>query len=101
MHERGVRPFRLLSVVTVLVLASACESTSIAGLNVRAAPTTASAVLDTLGDAGTQVRVDCFTRGESVRGDTIWYRITQPSTGYVSNYYIRTDAHILDTTRSC
>jgi uncharacterized protein YraI len=95
------RTRRIAAAAAVAALTSACQSTSIPGLNVRAGPTTHSRVVGTLGHSGTEVRIACFTRGEPVHGDTVWYRITQPRAGYVTNYYIRTNADILATTPSC
>ena len=47
-------------------------STLIGGLHVRKAPTTAAPILAVLGPAGTKVSVDCWARGSSVFGDSIW-----------------------------
>ena len=71
--------------------AAACQSSTVSGLNIRAEPTTASPVIGNVGSAGTAITVDCFVRGESIHGDTVWYRITSPDSGYVTDYYVSTD----------
>lgn len=86
-------PSRRAARVAVLVLAigalTACTRTSIEGLQVRSGPGTASRVVAEIPRSGTPVRVSCWTRGEPVQGDTVWYRIGAPEEGWVTNYYIR------------
>ncbi len=100
-RARRPRTAQLIVLVAAVMGVSACQSTTITGLNVRAAPTTASPVLATLGDSGTAVTITCFVHGQAVHEDPIWYYITRPETGFVSNYYIRTDQDMLATSRSC
>src|SRR5947199_6287352 len=97
--ERARRSSRLVGLLLAVVCTSACESSTVPGLNVRAAPTTASHVVGRLGDAGAPVVVDCFTRGEAIHGQTMWYRITSPHPGYVTAYYVR--RHNAATIRRC
>jgi uncharacterized protein YraI len=92
---------RLGAIAAAVTLVGACQETSIAGLNVRAGPSTTSAVVASLGESGTAVTIACHTRGEPVHGDPVWYRITRPHTGYVTNYYIRTNGDILEREPSC
>ena len=73
-----------------LQAASHVYSTLITGLHVRRAPTTAAPVLAILGPAGTKVSVDCWARGNSVFGDSIWYLITTPHAGFVAGFYLGT-----------
>ncbi len=85
------RSARLVGALLAFVCAAACESSTVSGLNIRAEPTTASPVIGNVGSAGTAITVDCFVRGESIHGDTVWYRITSPDSGYVTDYYVSTD----------
>jgi Bacterial SH3 domain len=90
---------RLVVVLLAVVCTSACHSTAVDRLNVRAEPTTASRVIDNLDIAGTSVMVDCFVHGQAIHGNTLWYRIDQPRTGYVSGYYVNSDDN--DAAPSC
>lgn len=76
-------------VALACLLVAACQNTSIPGLNVRAGPTTASAVVATIPESGTPVRIACWTYGEPVYGDARWFRLTGPEVGWVTHYYIR------------
>ena len=75
--------------------------TTTPGLNVRAAPTTASRVVGRLPSSGTNVNIDCYTRGQSIHGQTLWYRISNPHKGYVTAYYVRADSSTRAHTPSC
>lgn len=90
---------QVLVLMAVCVLTTACQSTSIPGLNVRVRPTTSSPVVASIDRTGTRVEIECVADGEPVHGDTVWYRISRPSTGYVTNYYVRTDGNVLADTR--
>jgi hypothetical protein len=92
---------RLVAALLALVCSSACESTTVPGLNVRAAPTTASPIIGRLATAGTAVAIECFTHGQAIHGQSIWYRISAPHKGYVTAYYVHTDGDTLATTHSC
>ncbi len=80
---------------------AACQSTTVPVLNVRARPTTGSAVVGKLSGTGTALTIDCFTRGQAIHGQTLWYRITQPRVGYVTAYYVRTDSSVRANMRAC
>ncbi len=84
---------RVVPAVIAAALLSACARTSIPDLAVRAGPTTGSPVVGTIPESGTPVRVTCWTRGGTVSGDPIWYRIASPHDGWVTNYYIRSNGH--------
>ena len=92
---------QLVAIMLATVCVSACQETTVSGLNVRAAPTTASAVVANMNRVGTAVYIDCYTRGQSIYGQTIWYRITQPHKGYVTAYYVRTDSGAVGPKRAC
>lgn len=93
------RSSRLMAVLLAVVCTSACESSTVSGLNIRAAPTTGSRVVGRLGSAGTQMVVDCYTYGQAIHGQTMWYHITSPHAGYVTAYYVRRDSGT--TSRRC
>jgi hypothetical protein len=95
------RRARLLTALAALLLCTACQATSAPGLNIRARPTTASPVVANIARADTPVRVVCSTRGTDVNGNDIWYRISNPRSGYVTSYYIRASGHTTDTARPC
>jgi uncharacterized protein YraI len=87
---RGKRVAQAAVVLSGVLVLSGCTRTSIEGLQVRSGPGTGFAVVGTIPEAGTPVRIGCWQRGEAVRGDTVWYRILGPQEGWVTNYYIRT-----------
>ena len=64
--------------------------TVVADLRVHAAPRTSAATVAVLGAAGTRVAVDCYTLGTAVSGDSAWYHIVAPYTGYVAGFYLNT-----------
>jgi uncharacterized protein YraI len=97
----AARVGRVAAVVAVGALLCACQRTSIEGLNVRSGPTTASEVVAEIEESGTPVVIECHTTGEPVHGDTVWYRITGPHDGYVTNYYVRTTGDVMERTPSC
>jgi uncharacterized protein YraI len=87
--------------VTTALLCVACQRTSIDGLNVRAEPSTAAAVVGTIADDGTRVEIECWTRGAPVHGDTVWFRIGAPVGGYVTNYYVETTGDVMAAENPC
>jgi uncharacterized protein YraI len=95
------RAVRIGTIAVAAALLGACQNTSIDGLNVRSGPSTSSAVVASLDEAGTAVVIECHTRGEAVYGDTVWYRISRPYDGYVTNYYVRTRGEVLEREPSC
>lgn len=64
--------------------------TLVAGLRIRSRPTTHSDILVQLGRIGTRVTVDCYTDGTSVGGDSIWYHLVQPRSGYITGRDLNT-----------
>jgi hypothetical protein len=99
--RRSGRSPRVVAVVLALACTAACQSTTVAGLNVRAGPSTSSAIVARMGSANTAVSIDCYTRGQSIYGQTIWYRITQPHKGYVTAYYVKADSGAVGAQRVC
>ena len=64
--------------------------TVVAALRVHTAPRTSAAVVAVLGAVGTRVAVNCYTLGTSVSGDSVWYHLVAPYTGYVAGFYLNT-----------
>ena len=75
--------------------------TVVAGLRVRTAPRTSAQTVAVLGAAGSQVAVDCYATGTAVSGDSIWYHIVAPSTGYVAGYYLNSGRDPAAGVRQC
>jgi hypothetical protein len=64
--------------------------TVVTALRVHSAPRISAATVAVLGAAGTRVAVDCYTLGTSVFGDSAWYHLVAPYTGYVAGFYLST-----------
>jgi uncharacterized protein YraI len=79
---------RALVGLAMLAALSACNATTTAGLHVRSAPNTSSPSVTTIATSGAPVTVTCYVYGQSVRGNRVWYRVSNPGTGYVSGYYV-------------
>jgi hypothetical protein len=60
------------------------------GVHIRFWPSAFAARLATLGRVGSEVAVNCYSYGESIRGDRIWYHITRPVSGFVSGTHLNT-----------
>ena len=90
--RRTGRSPQLVAIMVVALCVSACQATTVPGLNVRAGPSTSSKIVARMSSAGTAVSIDCYTRGQSINGQTMWYRITAPHRGYVTAYYVQADA---------
>jgi hypothetical protein len=73
-----------------LAVAVRTYKTMVAGLSVRNAPHTSAAIAATLGAAGSHVAVNCYALGSSVSGDSVWYYLVAPHTGYAAGYYLNT-----------
>jgi hypothetical protein len=60
-------------------------------VRIRQAPTAASTVVTTMGSTGTSVSLVCYLTGQSVFGDTYWYKATLGSYhGYIAGYWLNT-----------
>jgi hypothetical protein len=97
--RRTGRSPQLVAIVVAALCVSACQSTTVSGLNVRAGPSTSSKIVAKMSSAGSAVSIDCYTHGQSINGQTMWYRITAPHRGYVTAYYVRADAN--DVLHAC
>ena len=76
--------------VAVGVLLAGCAQTSVPDLNVRSGPGPGHRVTGMISGSGTAVQITCWSYGEPVHRDRVWYRINSPKTGYVTGYYIST-----------
>src|SRR5439155_24114499 len=56
----------------------------------RTAPATGATTIVRLGAAGSEVTVNCFVVGSPVFGDSVWYHITKPLSGFVAGFYLDT-----------
>jgi hypothetical protein len=61
-----------------------------AGLRIRAAPSTAAAVIASLAGVGSTVTVDCYAKGTPIFGDVFWYYVSTPAAGYVTGRFLNT-----------
>jgi hypothetical protein len=64
--------------------------TLVRGVHIRDLPTTTAPIVLTLGAVGTTVIVDCFTYGQSVSGDKVWYHTVAPKLAYTSGQNLNT-----------
>jgi hypothetical protein len=78
------------AVLTARASSGHVYSTLAHGLHVRKGPTTAAPAVAVLGPAGSEVVVNCFAFGGSVFGDSVWYHITKPLSGFVAGFYLNT-----------
>jgi hypothetical protein len=62
----------------------------VAGVHIRFWPSATSTKLATLGRVGTMVTVNCYTFGQSIGGDRVWYHLTSPKRGFVSGSHLNT-----------
>ena len=47
-------------------------------------------IVGRLGRAGSKVVVSCWTRGENIKGDRIWYHLVRPRAGFVAGLHLDT-----------
>jgi hypothetical protein len=59
-------------------------------LHVRAQPSTHGTAVVETGDLGSVVTVTCFTYGQKVGGDRVWYRTLTPQHGYIAGRHLDT-----------
>ncbi len=64
--------------------------TVVKGLHVRTRPTTAAKITTVLGKVGTKITVNCYSHGQDISGDPIWYHIVTPRAGYVAGLNLDT-----------
>ena len=78
------------AVLTAQASSDHVYSTLAHGLHVRKRPATAATAVAVLGPAGSEVVVNCFAVGSPVFGDSVWYHITKPLSGFVAGFYLDT-----------
>jgi len=64
--------------------------TLVKGLRIRELPSASARTVWTLGSVGSAVVVDCFTYGQTVRGDDVWYHTLAPDLAYVPGRHLNT-----------
>lgn len=64
--------------------------TKVAGLVIRSGPSARFKAVGKLGPAGSKVVVSCWTRGQSVKGDNVWYGTVGPFRGFAAGAYLNT-----------
>ena len=89
------------AVLTVQGSSDHVYSTLAHGLHVRARPTTAATAVAVLGPKGSEVTVNCFAVGSSVFGDSVWYHIVKPLSGFVAGFYLDTGRDPAPGIRHC
>jgi hypothetical protein len=62
--------------------------TLVARIRVHTAPATKAKVTGTITRSGTRVTVSCFSRGDRVAGNPVWYQLSRPVKGFVTSYYL-------------
>jgi hypothetical protein len=60
------------------------------GVHIRFWPTAFATKLATLGRVGSTVTVNCYTYGEDISGDRVWYHVTRPMSGFVAGSHLNT-----------
>jgi len=73
-----------------LAVALRTYQTVVPGLLVHNAPQASAAMVDVLGVTGSRVAVNCYALGDSVSGDSVWYHLVAPHTGYAAGFYLST-----------
>ena len=73
-----------------LPVAQHAYRTVVAELRVHKATRSSAKTVAILGVTGSRVAVDCYTPGRAVAGDSTWYHLAAPHTGYVAGYYLNT-----------
>lgn len=64
--------------------------TRIAALRIRSGPGIRFLTLGRTGRAGSEVTVTCWTRGQRIYGDPIWYHLIKPLHGFAAGFYLNT-----------
>ncbi|HXW44507.1 MAG TPA: hypothetical protein VEL03_06960 [Streptosporangiaceae bacterium] len=60
------------------------------GVHIRYWPAAFAQRLATLGRVGTRVSVNCYTYGQDIQGDRVWYHVVRPMAGYVAGLHLNT-----------
>jgi hypothetical protein len=82
-HHRQVSHRRADATVTLRTL--------VGQIRVHTQPAIAAKVTGTIRRSGTRVTISCYSRGDRVAGNPVWYRLSRPLQGFVTSYYI--DSH--------
>lgn len=64
--------------------------TLVAGLRIRTGPSAGFRIVGHLGSVGSKLTVSCFTFGESILGDRVWYHTVAPRRGFLAGRHLNT-----------
>lgn len=64
--------------------------TKVAGLVIRSGPSAKFKAVGRIAAKGSKVVVSCWTRGQSVRGDNVWYGTVAPFRGFAAGAFLNT-----------
>jgi hypothetical protein len=62
----------------------------VADVHIRYWPAAYAQRMATLVRVGAPVTVTCYTAGEDIQGDNVWYHVVKPSVGYVAGLHLNT-----------
>jgi hypothetical protein len=62
----------------------------VAGVHIRYWPAAFAQRITTLGRVGTRVTVNCYTYGQDIQGDRVWYHVVRPRAGYIAGLHLNT-----------
>jgi hypothetical protein len=62
----------------------------VAGVHIRYWPAAYAQRMATLARVGARVTVTCYTHGQDIQGDNVWYHVVKPSAGYVAGLHLNT-----------
>jgi hypothetical protein len=62
--------------------------TLVGRIRVHSAPASAAKVTGTITRSGTRVTISCYSRGNRVAGNPVWYHLSRPVKGFVTSYYM-------------
>lgn len=60
------------------------------GVHIRYWPAAFAQRIATLGRVGSRVTVNCYTYGQNILGDRVWYHVVKPKVGYVAGLHLNT-----------
>jgi hypothetical protein len=75
--------------------------TLVRGVHIRALPSSISAIRMTLGRMGAAVAVSCYTMGQDIQGDSVWYHTLAPKKGFVAGLNLNTGSDPVQGVPSC
>jgi hypothetical protein len=64
--------------------------TLVTGMRIRELPSRTARAVTKLGGVGSPVVVNCFTYGQRIRGDRVWYHTVAPVLAYIAGRHLNT-----------